>query len=177
MASPLFAKMNQYFNRGKSSPKIWPKLTIAQSAKYRPIRSQCLRHPHKGWQMVYFQTKIPIWVNFGLEEVDIFMAILYNLRPFGIFLVNSVYFTVIWYIFPRFGMLHQEQSGNPDPHLKRETLPHLEVLRQGRERGAELDLEDDRVLEMLGAVVDVLNLERIEICGIRMQSMHAVKNP
>jgi hypothetical protein len=24
-----------------------------------------------------------------------------------------VYFTVIWYIFPRFGILYQEKSGNP----------------------------------------------------------------
>jgi hypothetical protein len=22
-----------------------------------------------------------------------------------------------WYIFPRFGMLYQEKSGNPDPHM------------------------------------------------------------
>jgi hypothetical protein len=25
-----------------------------------------------------------------------------------------VYFMVIWFIFPHFGMLHQEKSGNPD---------------------------------------------------------------
>jgi hypothetical protein len=24
-----------------------------------------------------------------------------------------LYFVIIWYIFPRFGMLHQEKSGNP----------------------------------------------------------------
>jgi hypothetical protein len=39
---------------------------------------------------------------------------------FGIFYGNLVYFTaivnvvVIWYIFPRFGILCQEKSGNPD---------------------------------------------------------------
>jgi hypothetical protein len=27
------------------------------------------------------------------------------------------HFMVIWYIFPRFGMLHQEKSGNPGPNL------------------------------------------------------------
>jgi hypothetical protein len=26
---------------------------------------------------------------------------------------NLVHFVVIWYIFPRFGMLYQEKSGNP----------------------------------------------------------------
>jgi hypothetical protein len=25
-----------------------------------------------------------------------------------------VYFVAIWYIFPRFGILYQEKSGNPD---------------------------------------------------------------
>jgi hypothetical protein len=32
--------------------------------------------------------------------------------PFGKFYGHLVYFTVIWYIFPRFGMLHREKSGN-----------------------------------------------------------------
>jgi hypothetical protein len=35
------------------------------------------------------------------------MAIWYILWPFG-------YFVVIWYIFPRFGILCQEKSGNPE---------------------------------------------------------------
>jgi hypothetical protein len=35
------------------------------------------------------------------------MAIWYNLWPFG----NVV---AIWYIFPRFGILCQEKSGNPE---------------------------------------------------------------
>jgi hypothetical protein len=34
------------------------------------------------------------------------MAIWYPLWPFGTLVV-------IWYIFPRFGTLHQEKSGNP----------------------------------------------------------------
>jgi hypothetical protein len=35
------------------------------------------------------------------------------LWPFGIFCGNLVYFVVIWYIFPRFGILDQGKSGNP----------------------------------------------------------------
>jgi hypothetical protein len=46
--------------------------------------------------------------SFGVfyGHVVYFMAIWYILWPFG----NAV---VIWYIFPRFGMLCQEKSGNP----------------------------------------------------------------
>jgi hypothetical protein len=39
-----------------------------------------------------------------------FTVIWYNLYPFG----NVV---VIWYIFPRFGKLCQEKSGNPVIHM------------------------------------------------------------
>jgi hypothetical protein len=35
------------------------------------------------------------------------------LRPLEIFYGHLVDFVVIWYIFPRFGMLYQEKSGNP----------------------------------------------------------------
>jgi hypothetical protein len=31
---------------------------------------------------------------------------------------HLVYFVVIWYIFPRFGILDQEKSGNSDPDSK-----------------------------------------------------------
>jgi hypothetical protein len=31
----------------------------------------------------------------------------------GIFYGHLVYFMAIWYIFPCFGMLYQEKSGNP----------------------------------------------------------------
>jgi hypothetical protein len=41
------------------------------------------------------------------------MDILYSLRPIGIVYAYWVYFKVIWYIFPNFGMLYQEKSGNP----------------------------------------------------------------
>jgi hypothetical protein len=45
---------------------------------------------------------------FSLWSFGIFTVIWYNLWPFG----NVV---VIWYIFPRFGILCQEKSGNPVP--------------------------------------------------------------
>jgi hypothetical protein len=41
------------------------------------------------------------------------------LRPFEIFYGHLVRLVVIWYTYfsPRFGMLHQEKSGNPDVHV------------------------------------------------------------
>jgi hypothetical protein len=42
-----------------------------------------------------------------------FFAILSTLRPNGIFYGHLVHLVVIWYIFPRFGMLHREKSGSP----------------------------------------------------------------
>jgi hypothetical protein len=38
------------------------------------------------------------------------------LRSFEIFYDLLVYFVLIWYIFPRFGMLCLEKSGNPGSH-------------------------------------------------------------
>jgi hypothetical protein len=64
-----------------------------------------------------FKPKIPIWVNFWrvlckiLVHLMIFWTILW---PLAIFYGHLVYFVVIWYIFPRFGILYQENSGNPD---------------------------------------------------------------
>jgi hypothetical protein len=66
----------------------------------------------------------------------------YILWLFGPFPGYSVYFTaiyllcfvVIWYIFPRFGMLYREKSGNPaNRHMKhtnraRSIFPHKETL-------------------------------------------------
>jgi hypothetical protein len=50
-----------------------------------------------------------------------FTAIWSILRPFGLFYGHLVYFVAIryslhmvnWFIFPRFGKLHKEKSGNP----------------------------------------------------------------
>jgi hypothetical protein len=41
------------------------------------------------------------------------MSTWFILWPFEIFYGHWVYFVVIWYIFPRFGMLYLEKSGNP----------------------------------------------------------------
>jgi hypothetical protein len=73
-------------------------------------------YAHQCCQMVDFQTKVPIWVNFGRSC---------NGR-WWYFCGNFVYFTAKWYfllplgtflvIFPWFGMLYREKSGNPDVH-------------------------------------------------------------
>jgi hypothetical protein len=49
-------------------------------------------------------------------HLEYFPVIWYILRPFG----NVV---VIWYIFPRFGVLFQEKSGNPGSTTQLLTLP------------------------------------------------------
>jgi hypothetical protein len=45
-----------------------------------------------------------------------FMCIWPILWLLEIFYGHLVHFAVIWYIFPRFGMLYQEKSGNPAAH-------------------------------------------------------------
>jgi hypothetical protein len=42
-----------------------------------------------------------------------FMTIRSILRPQEIYYCHLVYFVVVWYIFPRFGILYEEKSGNP----------------------------------------------------------------
>jgi hypothetical protein len=43
-----------------------------------------------------------------------FMVICNILQPFGIFYGHlAIYVETIWYIFPLFGILHHEKSGNP----------------------------------------------------------------
>jgi hypothetical protein len=65
-----------------------------------------------------FKPKIPIWVNFlrvlQWEMLISFMAIWYIVLPIHIFYDHLVYFLLIWNIFPHFGMLKQDKSGNPD---------------------------------------------------------------
>jgi hypothetical protein len=41
------------------------------------------------------------------------MTIWSILRPLETFYGHLLYFVVIWYISPRFGILYQEKSGNP----------------------------------------------------------------
>jgi hypothetical protein len=59
----------------------------------------------------YILTKIQFWIHLeGAQERKMFLnfkAIWYILCPFS-------KFGVIWYIFPRFGILHQNKSGNVD---------------------------------------------------------------
>jgi hypothetical protein len=56
-----------------------------------------------------------------------FMPIWSILLPLEIFYGQLVYFVVIWYISPCFGMLYQEKSGNPADELSR----HGFVRRRG----------------------------------------------
>jgi hypothetical protein len=48
-----------------------------------------------------------------LENVDIFWDIWNILETFVIFYDHLVHFVFIWYIFPGFGIMYQEKSGNP----------------------------------------------------------------
>jgi hypothetical protein len=50
-----------------------------------------------------FKPKFPVWVNFEGFCNGRFWSILW---PFYLFYGHLVYFIVIWYIFPRFGMLY-----------------------------------------------------------------------
>jgi hypothetical protein len=67
--------------------------------------------------MVFFQTRNrnlgKIWMVLQWKLSVYFMDIWSILRPFYIFRGNLVYFVVIWYIFPGFGLLYQEKSGTP----------------------------------------------------------------
>jgi hypothetical protein len=60
-----------------------------------------------------FETKNPYLGKFWRVLQWKFMSIWSILRPFGICCLHLVYFMDFGYIFPRFGMLYQEKSGNP----------------------------------------------------------------
>jgi hypothetical protein len=64
-----------------------------------------------------FKTKNPnmrkFWRAFQSKTLVFFIVIGIISQPFGIFCGHLIYFTVVWYIFPRFGMLHLQKSGNP----------------------------------------------------------------
>jgi hypothetical protein len=68
--------------------------------------------------MVCFQTKNPnlgnFWRVLQWKMLVYFMDTWSILRSFVIFYGHLVEFVVIWYIFPRFAILYQEKSGNPD---------------------------------------------------------------
>jgi hypothetical protein len=71
----------------------------------------------QGCQMVCFRTKNPtlgkFWRVLQRKILAYFINIWSLLRPLEIFYGHLVYFVVIRYIFPRFGILYQEKSGNP----------------------------------------------------------------
>jgi hypothetical protein len=62
---------------------------------------------------LFSNKKIPLWVNFGWKMLVYFMVIRNILQSFGIFYGHWV---MLWKfgvcIFPRFGILCQEKSGN-----------------------------------------------------------------
>jgi hypothetical protein len=63
--------------------------------------------------MVYFQTKNPNLGIFGGPWNGKCWYILWQLGILDSHLVHLRPFVVIWYIFPRFGMFYQDESGNP----------------------------------------------------------------
>jgi hypothetical protein len=80
--------------------------------------------------MVCFQTKNKnlgtFWRVLQWRMLVYFKDIWSILRPFDIFYSHLKYFIVIWYTylvvlcytFPRFGILHQEKSGNPGLRMR-----------------------------------------------------------
>jgi hypothetical protein len=61
-----------------------------------------------------FKLKTLIWVSIGGSCNGRCWYLMTLRRPFFILYDPLVYIVVIWYICSRFGMLHQEKSGNPD---------------------------------------------------------------
>jgi hypothetical protein len=53
-----------------------------------------------------------LWRALDRKMLVYIFAILNVLRPFGILYGRLVYFVSVWCIFPRFGILCQEKSGN-----------------------------------------------------------------
>jgi hypothetical protein len=78
-----------------------------------------ITHPWQVCQMDCFQTKNcnlgKFWRVLLWKILLYFITIWSSLRPLEIFYGHLVYFVVSGYIFPRFGILDQEKSGNPDP--------------------------------------------------------------
>jgi hypothetical protein len=63
-------------------------------------------------QQAYFQTKNPYLVYFGGSCNGRCWYIEWTSGIFWGHLIYLVYYIVIWYIFMRFGMSHQEKSGS-----------------------------------------------------------------
>jgi hypothetical protein len=60
-----------------------------------------------------FKPKIQLWENFGGPWNGKGWCTLW---PFGIYYGHLVIFVLIWFIFPCFGILCKEKSGNPGHH-------------------------------------------------------------
>jgi hypothetical protein len=72
---------------------------------------------NRGCQMVYFHTKIQIWVNFVVPCNE---RCWYILWPIGIYFSHFVYIlwpfgnlVLTWYTFPRFGIFCQQKIWQP----------------------------------------------------------------
>jgi hypothetical protein len=58
----------------------------------------------------------------AMEDVDILGPFcLFDGQMVYVFYVHLVHFLVIWHIFPRFGMLYREKSGNPGMYSENES--------------------------------------------------------
>jgi hypothetical protein len=79
-------------------------------------------HPVRVARWFVFKPKLPTLVNFGGSWNR---KSWYILWPFGLFFGHLVYFVVIWYISPRFGMLYHEKSGNP---ARNPIFPRVELF-------------------------------------------------
>jgi hypothetical protein len=67
-----------------------------------------------------FKPKIQIW--------EIFVGVV---MEDGHFYRHLVYYLIIWYIFPRFGILYQEKFDNPGAQ-DYEDFPRIYLLKQNR---------------------------------------------
>jgi hypothetical protein len=81
-----------------------------------PTQIYCKDSCIQGCKMVYLYYPPPSWyilVGLGIDNVGTFIAIWYILWSFGKLYVCWFILWSLLYIFVRFGMLYQEQSGNP----------------------------------------------------------------
>jgi hypothetical protein len=78
--------------------------------------------------MAHFRTKNPIWVNFGGSCDGRCWSIIWQLGLLFGYFVAVWYILWLFYIFsPRFGMLHQEKSGNPGA-ASRKKMPEMQTI-------------------------------------------------
>jgi hypothetical protein len=104
----------RFFQHASSSTKIF--MISSQNSEKNKKRKLCLNESFwvlldqnlrcsvgnwlwiiiQGCRMVYFQTKNPIWINFG---GSCNRTSCYILWPLGLFYKYLVYFMVIWYVF------------------------------------------------------------------------------